>query len=208
MFSIVLGNIVGVLIHAQQSAREGYLGPAAAVFCSARTSHLLAAQLMAIDTTRPFGFSNMDNSDSDSQDNDDSVSLRSERSDTSSEVTELDQTDFPGYFQERRGRLFHSHGTSPYPLPVDTAEQQVRASHLQPWQHRVIVAESQQPAHAGLRLAQQSPLSRSRAPSSARTQTCVGLVHRNRQMVSRGSMRLTFNVAKLWQGGGHGARIP
>ncbi|PCH43259.1 S-adenosyl-L-methionine-dependent methyltransferase [Wolfiporia cocos MD-104 SS10] len=45
------------------------------------------------------------------------------RSDTSSELTEIDQDEFPRYFDERGGRLFHSHGRSPYPLPVDAAEQ-------------------------------------------------------------------------------------
>ena len=110
------------------SPLEGYLGRAAAVSCSARTSHhILAAQLMAIDIAQPYHYNDMDNSDSDNQDTDDNASLRSDRSDTSSEVTELDQADFPGYFQERLGRLFHSHGQAPYPLPVDTPEQQVRS---------------------------------------------------------------------------------
>ncbi|CCM04092.1 uncharacterized protein FIBRA_06251 [Fibroporia radiculosa] len=45
------------------------------------------------------------------------------RSNTSSELTELDPGDFPQYFRENLGRLFHSHGQSPYPLPVDAAEQ-------------------------------------------------------------------------------------
>ncbi|THH33357.1 hypothetical protein EUX98_g799 [Antrodiella citrinella] len=44
-------------------------------------------------------------------------------SDTSSDITELDPAEFPQYFQERNGRLFHSHGGSPYPLPVDAVEQ-------------------------------------------------------------------------------------
>lgn len=43
-------------------------------------------------------------------------------------LTELGPDDFPSYFIERDGRLFHSHGNSPYPLPADTAEQQVRTS--------------------------------------------------------------------------------
>ena len=47
-------------------------------------------------------------------------------SDTSSELIELQPDDFPRYFAERNGRLFHSHGLSPYPLPVDAAEQHVR----------------------------------------------------------------------------------
>lgn len=67
------------------------------------------------------------NSDEDVQDDDDDASLQSDHSDTSSDVTQLDHTDFPTYFRERSGRLFHSHGNAPYPLPVDTPEQQVRA---------------------------------------------------------------------------------
>ncbi|KAI0633114.1 S-adenosyl-L-methionine-dependent methyltransferase [Trametes polyzona] len=45
-------------------------------------------------------------------------------SETSDDVVEVGPNEFPGYFQERGNRLFHSHGRSPYPLPVDTAEQQ------------------------------------------------------------------------------------
>ncbi|KAI8996294.1 S-adenosyl-L-methionine-dependent methyltransferase [Trametes punicea] len=45
-------------------------------------------------------------------------------SDTSEDVVEVAQEDIPGYFQERDGRLFHSHGSSPYPLPVDAEEHQ------------------------------------------------------------------------------------
>ncbi|EKM52274.1 uncharacterized protein PHACADRAFT_51948, partial [Phanerochaete carnosa HHB-10118-sp] len=45
-------------------------------------------------------------------------------SDASSDVTQLDPTDFAEYFRERDGRLFHSHGSSPYPLPVDAREQE------------------------------------------------------------------------------------
>jgi hypothetical protein len=33
--------------------------------------------------------------------------------------------DFPSYFNEVGGRLFHASQTSPYPLPVDTPEQDV-----------------------------------------------------------------------------------
>ncbi|KAJ7353077.1 S-adenosyl-L-methionine-dependent methyltransferase [Mycena albidolilacea] len=40
------------------------------------------------------------------------------------ELEELTSDDFPAYFSERDGRLFHSHGGSPYPLPVDTPEQE------------------------------------------------------------------------------------
>ena len=47
-------------------------------------------------------------------------------SDVSDDVVELATDEFPGYFQERDGRLFHSHGGCPYPLPVDADEQQVR----------------------------------------------------------------------------------
>ncbi|EPT00044.1 hypothetical protein FOMPIDRAFT_1050128 [Fomitopsis schrenkii] len=45
------------------------------------------------------------------------------QSDTSAELIELQPDDFPRYFNERNGRLFHSHGRSPYPLPVDAEEQ-------------------------------------------------------------------------------------
>ena len=81
---------------------------------------------MAIQIAQPPYYTIMDNSDSDNQDSDDTGSVISDRSDTSSEVTELDTADFPGYFQERHGRLFHSHGRSLYPLPVDADEQHVR----------------------------------------------------------------------------------
>ena len=47
------------------------------------------------------------------------------RSDTDSDITEVDSADIPHYFVEADGRLFHSHGNSPYPLPVDAAEQNV-----------------------------------------------------------------------------------
>ncbi|KAJ7658506.1 S-adenosyl-L-methionine-dependent methyltransferase [Mycena rosella] len=44
---------------------------------------------------------------------------------------ELLPEDFPTYFSERNGRLFHSHGSSPYPLPVDTPEQErMNVQHL------------------------------------------------------------------------------
>ena len=46
-------------------------------------------------------------------------------SDTSDDVVEVPPEEIPGYFQERGGRLFHSHGGCPYPLPVDAEEQQV-----------------------------------------------------------------------------------
>ncbi|KAF8636112.1 hypothetical protein AX17_003815 [Amanita inopinata Kibby_2008] len=44
-------------------------------------------------------------------------------SDDSSEVEELRPEEFPTYFSERDGRLFHSHPNAPYPLPVDGPEQ-------------------------------------------------------------------------------------
>ncbi|KAF4586271.1 S-adenosyl-L-methionine-dependent methyltransferase [Pleurotus pulmonarius] len=39
-------------------------------------------------------------------------------------LVEVTQSEIPSYFCERDGRLFHSHGASPYPLPVDTPEHQ------------------------------------------------------------------------------------
>jgi len=36
----------------------------------------------------------------------------------------LQPDDFPTYFSERDGRLFHSSTTSPYPLPIDASEQE------------------------------------------------------------------------------------
>ena len=58
-------------------------------------------------------------SDNDDDDDDDTSS------DTSDAVVELSADEIPGYFQERGGRLFHSHGRSPYPLPVDAEEHEV-----------------------------------------------------------------------------------
>lgn len=48
--------------------------------------------------------------------------------DATSELVELRNEDFSAYFSERNGRLFHSSpiATAPYPLPVDTPEQEVR----------------------------------------------------------------------------------
>lgn len=54
-----------------------------------------------------------------SDDDDDSSSV------TSSGLTELEADEFPGHFREHAGRLFHSHGDLPYPLPVDGTEQAV-----------------------------------------------------------------------------------
>lgn len=47
-------------------------------------------------------------------------------SDTSSSLTEIRPYEFPSYFSQHDGRLFHSHGMSPYPLPVDGVEWKVR----------------------------------------------------------------------------------
>ncbi|KDQ56028.1 hypothetical protein JAAARDRAFT_180238 [Jaapia argillacea MUCL 33604] len=45
-------------------------------------------------------------------------------SDASSTLSTIADEDFPAFFMERDGRLFHSHGQRlPYPLPVDTPEQ-------------------------------------------------------------------------------------
>ena len=46
-------------------------------------------------------------------------------SDMSDDLVEVSNEEIPGDFSERGGRLFHSHGGSPYPLPVDADEQQV-----------------------------------------------------------------------------------
>lgn len=42
-----------------------------------------------------------------------------------SSVTTVGSDNIPAHFDTRHGRLFHSHGTNPYPLPVDTPEMQV-----------------------------------------------------------------------------------
>ncbi|KAJ7457052.1 S-adenosyl-L-methionine-dependent methyltransferase, partial [Mycena latifolia] len=47
------------------------------------------------------------------------------------EFEELQPEDFPTYFSERNGRLFHSHGSAPYPLPVDMPElERMNVNHL------------------------------------------------------------------------------
>ncbi|KAI0314878.1 hypothetical protein OF83DRAFT_1134843 [Amylostereum chailletii] len=43
-------------------------------------------------------------------------------SDTSSNLTEIGSLEFPEYFEQRGERLFHSHGRSKYPFPVDGPE--------------------------------------------------------------------------------------
>ncbi|KAH7882073.1 S-adenosyl-L-methionine-dependent methyltransferase [Phlebopus sp. FC_14] len=54
-------------------------------------------------------------------------------SDASSTLTEVDAEEIPRYFREHAGRLFHSHGDLPYPLPVD-GEEQTRLNDL----HRIL----------------------------------------------------------------------
>lgn len=58
-------------------------------------------------------------------DNSESDGSVSDSDDDASSVVQIEQDEFPGYFSERGGRLFHA-STSPYPLPVDTPEQEVR----------------------------------------------------------------------------------
>ena len=78
---------------------------------------------------------------SQSEDEDDATSFSGYSSD-SPDDSDLD--DFLSYyFTERDGRLFHSHGISLYPLPVDTMEQQVCkavAFRLQHCQNRTLTA--------------------------------------------------------------------
>ncbi|KAF8970644.1 S-adenosyl-L-methionine-dependent methyltransferase [Flammula alnicola] len=57
------------------------------------------------------------------QENHDSDGSDSDPPDATSSLVELNPEDFPTYFSERNGRLFHS-SSSPYPLPVDTPEQE------------------------------------------------------------------------------------
>ena len=48
----------------------------------------------------------------------------SDLADEPSSMVELAPDEFPSYFSERDNHLFHA-SSSPYPLPVDTLEQQV-----------------------------------------------------------------------------------
>ncbi|KAG6879313.1 hypothetical protein C0992_003640 [Termitomyces sp. T32_za158] len=51
--------------------------------------------------------------------------------DASPLLAELTPEQFPLHFDERDGRLFHSHHSSPYPLPVDTPEQErLKVTHV------------------------------------------------------------------------------
>lgn len=54
-------------------------------------------------------------------------------------LVEMTESEIPSYFCERDGRLFHSHGASPYPLPVDTPEHEVRAIFLVPTDCKLII---------------------------------------------------------------------
>ncbi|TFK29192.1 S-adenosyl-L-methionine-dependent methyltransferase [Coprinopsis marcescibilis] len=45
-------------------------------------------------------------------------------SDGSPPLVEVEDDEYPLYFSERGGRLYHSNALAPYPLPVDTPEQQ------------------------------------------------------------------------------------
>ena len=40
-------------------------------------------------------------------------------------LEEVQDDEFPEYFIQRDDRLYHSHSTCPYPLPIDAPEQQV-----------------------------------------------------------------------------------
>lgn len=53
-------------------------------------------------------------------------------SDADADLEEIRNDAFPNYFDERDGRLFHSHGGCPYPLPVDAEEQLVSVLFVSP----------------------------------------------------------------------------
>ncbi|CAA7262004.1 unnamed protein product [Cyclocybe aegerita] len=61
--------------------------------------------------------------DSDEQGGHNNGDHHSNPPDASSALVELQSDEFPYYFSERDGRLYHS-SSSPYPLPVDTPEQE------------------------------------------------------------------------------------
>ncbi|TFK48169.1 S-adenosyl-L-methionine-dependent methyltransferase [Heliocybe sulcata] len=67
---------------------------------------------------RPSQPSVADPSDDNTSDNDEDT-----HSDASADLCELADEDFPASFVTRDGRLFHSHGRLPYPLPADGREQ-------------------------------------------------------------------------------------
>ncbi|KJA24902.1 hypothetical protein HYPSUDRAFT_453725 [Hypholoma sublateritium FD-334 SS-4] len=71
-------------------------------------------------TLPPLNGSNGAHEDDEESNND--SDYESEAPDATTALEELSPDEFPAYFSERNGRLFHS-ATSPYPLPVDTPEQ-------------------------------------------------------------------------------------
>ncbi|KAJ7630121.1 hypothetical protein DFH06DRAFT_1439812 [Mycena polygramma] len=88
------------------------------------------------------------------------------------EFEELTSEDFPTYFSERDGRLFHSHGSSPYPLPVDTPEQErMNAQHYALFE----LLGGHYPASC--------PVSEGSRSGPRETEVCVGFVHRDRKMI-------------------------
>lgn len=66
--------------------------------------------------------------------------------DESDDTVEVAPHEIPEHFREQGGRLFHSHGACPYPLPVDAEEQTVSRScapsfYLAPWAESLIFPE-------------------------------------------------------------------
>lgn len=76
------------------------------------------------DPTDPAGSLNGDHADIHQQQVNGGDGYDSDPADASS-LVEVSSDDFPTYFEERDGRLF-TLSSSPYPLPVDTPEQEVR----------------------------------------------------------------------------------
>ncbi|KAF7297382.1 Methyltransf-25 domain-containing protein [Mycena indigotica] len=72
--------------------------------------------------------SNTDNNNTSESDDDDNSSVSSGGfSDAAAgepDMEEIGSHEFPDFFTERDGRLFHSHPTAAYPLPADTPEQE------------------------------------------------------------------------------------
>ena len=96
-------------------------------------------------------------SDTDSQGAaDDAASVMSDDSDTSSEITQLDQADFPAYFREWSGRLFHSHGMYQDGRPCSRVYIQVH--HMRRKTHAVTCLPSSLRAHPSLIRTQENVL--------------------------------------------------
>ncbi|PFH50098.1 hypothetical protein AMATHDRAFT_80991 [Amanita thiersii Skay4041] len=72
---------------------------------------------------RPNGNSGSDDDEPYDSDQADEEPLSSD-DETHNEIVEIETEEFPTYFIERDGRLFHSQPNAPYPLPVDTPEQE------------------------------------------------------------------------------------